>query len=224
MAGDVSAWNDGAFAHDDGRFPMGLFDFFKSKKGGSLPAQKSATESAGASLPELSYGVAYFVLPHYAHNDCEKLVEMWKNSPASAGPFYYLMACQMQKTEPINEVALCFRAHYRALDDRRDCYVMQFPEPPPFVLPTTDIEELMKIKMPVLAPYFSAVVRDRQTKSVRYYVLGQAPTGGTTLRSVGADQTNYNLGPGPNPTLEEFLAAISQPPGEAIASIHPGTK
>jgi hypothetical protein len=69
--------------------------------------------------------------------------------------------------------------------------------------------QLPRDQVPVLAPYFSAVVRHRQTNEVNYYTLGQAPTGGgTTLRAVMPDNSNCNLGPGPEPRLDAFLARL----------------
>ncbi len=44
-----------------------------------------------------------------------------------------------------------------------------------------------------------------------YYILGQVPIGGgTTFRSVLAEGTNCNLGPGPEPRLDAFLDTLRQ--------------
>ena len=45
----------------------------------------------------------------------------------------------------------------------------------------------------VLAPYFSSILR-AENDSVAYYVLGQAPKGGTTLRCITINGVNANLG------------------------------
>ena len=54
---------------------MALFDIFKKRK----PA---------VPLPQLCYDIAYFVLPHYAHEDFAKLDDMCRQTPTSAGPFF----------------------------------------------------------------------------------------------------------------------------------------
>jgi hypothetical protein len=183
---------------------MGLFDRFRKQK-----VEPAAASSSGYSLPSISYGIAYFILPHYAFKDCEKIIGMFTDTRASVGPFFYLMGCQVQKTEPVHEDALRFRSHQGKLDDERDYFVLEYPTPPPIELSGIDPVQLTQGRAPVLAPHFSALVRDRQTKAVRYYTLGQAPIGGgTTLRSVTPDGTNCNLGPGPEPRIESFLTRL----------------
>jgi len=61
----------------------------------------------------------------------------------------------------------------------------------------------------VLAPHFSAVVRNPDNKSLDYYILGQAPLGGTTLRQVN-EISNANLGPGCEPEIGEFIKLLTE--------------
>ena len=61
----------------------------------------------------------------------------------------------------------------------------------------------------MLAPHFSAVIRDEATQRISYFVLGQTSMGGgTVLRSITAEGDNRNLGEGPEPTMDAFLARV----------------
>jgi len=42
-----------------------------------------------------------------------------------SGPFFYLMGCQVQKTESVHEDAPRFRAHHGALDGTHDYFVLE---------------------------------------------------------------------------------------------------
>jgi len=179
---------------------MGLFDRFKKRNEEPKPAPSPH------SLPSVCYGIAYFILPHYAFEDCEKIIGMFTDAQASLGPFLYLMGCQVQKIEPVHEDARKLQPHHGQLDYAHDYFVVEYPTPPPIDLSGIDPTQIMEGPAPVLAPYFSALLRHRETKEVSYYALGQAPIGGgTTLRSVTPEGKNCNLGPGPEPTLEAFL-------------------
>jgi hypothetical protein len=179
---------------------MGLLDWFRKPK-------------PSVALAQLCYDVAYFILPHYAHKDLGKVVDLCSSTPAAAGPFFYVMACQMRKVEPVIEDAKPFRWHHGHSSDGREHYVLEYPTPPPVDLSDLSPEELLGGGSPlVLAPHFSAIVRGVPADEVAYYVLGQAPIGGgTTLRSVRSDGTNCNLGPGPEPRLAAFFEAIPGP-------------
>jgi hypothetical protein len=179
---------------------MKLFDRFRKPK-------------PGVPLPQICYDVAYFVLPHYAYNEPSRVVDLCFNTPTAAGPYFYVMACQMRKIEPVIEDAGRFRWHHGRLHDGREYHVLEYPSPPPIDLADMSPEELLKAgSPPVLAPHFSAIIREAPAGPVIYYVLGQAPIGGgTTLRSVLPDGANCNLGPGPEPSLAAFLGAIPGP-------------
>lgn len=173
---------------------MGLFDRIRK------PTDEPAATSTRHSLSSICYCIAYFVLPHYAFKDCDQLVRRFTDDPAKAGPFFYLIGCQMLKAEPIREDALKIKAHHGQLDDMCDYFVMEYPTPPPIDLSATEV---------VLAPHFSAILRGRQDGKTNYYTLGQAPLGGgTTLRSVTPDGKNCNHGPGPEVRLDAFLARL----------------
>src|SRR5262249_2172770 len=158
---------------------MGLFDFFRKPKQ-TVP------------LPQLCYDVAYFILPHYAFNDVAKVADLCANTPATAGPFFYVMACQFRKVEPSTEDAQRFRWHHGALDEAREYYALEYPVPPPIDLSDASAEQLLSASTPfVLAPHFSAIIRHPGTQEASYFVLGQAPMGGgTTLRCVLPEGAN----------------------------------
>ena len=185
---------------------MGLFDRFKKRK-----VEKTAESTSQSPLPSICYGIAYLVLPHYAFKDCDKLIAMFTDTPTSTGPFFYLMGCQVQKTEPVHEDAARFRAHYGELDGTYDYFILEYPTPPPIDLVGIDPTQLSPERMPVLAPHFSAILRHRHTKVISYYTLGQSPIGGgTTFRSVTPNGANCNLGPGPEPRLDVFLVHLKK--------------
>jgi hypothetical protein len=175
---------------------MGLFDLFRKPKP-TVP------------LPQLCYDVAYFILPHYAYNDLPKLAEMCLNTPTTAGPFFYVMACQARESEPVLADGQRFRWHHGELTEGVEYFVLEYPTPPP-----ADLSRAAPEGLPVLAPHFSAVLRERATGAGNYFILGQAPfrigpsDSGTTLRTVLREGANCNLGPGPEPQLDAFLAAV----------------
>jgi len=167
--------------------------------------------STAYNLPQISYWVAYRVLPYYAFQSVEKAIEAWTKTTTSAGPFYYLMACQMAKLEPVHEDARLYSAALGTLGDY-DYYLLEYPVPPPVDMSGTDPVTLAQQGAGiVLAPHFSVIVRHRVSHDVRYFVLGQAPLGGgTTFRSVTAAGANANLGSGPAPQRDLFLGRVSQ--------------
>lgn len=93
---------------------MGLFDRFGKKKP-TFP------------LPQLCYDVAYFILPRYAYNDLGKFAELCLNTSTAAGPFFYLMACQMRNVEPDAEDAKRFCWSHGQLGGGREYFALQYP-------------------------------------------------------------------------------------------------
>src|SRR6266568_3357692 len=168
------------------------------------------TPSKTPSLEQLSYDVAYFVLPHYAFKDLDKVIEMWTKTPSSTGPFFFLMACQMRKVDPDMNRATEFRSRYGGLPGIGRYYLLEHPKPSAIDLSNRDPMEIVEQgESFVLAPYFSAIIPQSESGDVMYYILGQSPIGGgTTLRCLTRDGINANLGPGPSPTAESFLAVV----------------
>jgi len=165
------------------------------------------------SLEQTSYDVAYFVLPKYAHGPAGKLDELYGQWGGNLGAFFYVMARKLRKAEPSAEDAKRYRWYHDTLPGGRAYYALEFPVPPTF-----DTERMMVAlktrsrDMPVLSPYFAAILYGLDG-APSYYVLSQNPGyGGTTLRSVtlGAEgYVNANLGPGPEPDLADFLGNLA---------------
>lgn len=179
---------------------MPLFDFFKKSK-------------AVPSLPQLCYDIAYFILPIYAYQRLDGLREITAREKIG-GPFFYIMACQQHKIEPDPDVAQGFQWHSGAFSDGSTHLTLEYPTPPPV---SRNLNQM------VLAPYFSSVVETKD-RGVHYFILGQSPMGGTTLRTVTPDGANANLGPGTEPALDAFLARISPDKGEdfeVVAAVGP---
>ena len=192
---------------------MGFLSPKKQEKPETAPP--TTRRPGQADLWQIGYTMAYSILPHYAFKDLAKAVDMWVRSPRTLPAFFYLMACQVRKTEGITEEAGRFRPHQGALDSTRNFYAMEYPPPPPVDLTGKTPEEILKAGSAiVLAPYFSAIVCNRDQSQARYFVLGQRPQGVgppeglTTFREVAADGANYNCGPGSNPGLPAFLELI----------------
>lgn len=173
----------------------------------SVPPRPGEPNPPTVSLPQLCYDVAYFILPHYAFNDSEKVAHLCQNTPNTAGPFFYVMAAVRRQMEPDVDHARLFRWHHGRLDDEREYFALEYPVPPPIDLSDTPIEQMFSGPKFVLAPHFSAIIRGGGVNE--YFILGQAPMGGgTTLRCILPEGSNCNLGPGPEPELSAFLDAV----------------
>lgn len=177
---------------------IGLFDRFRKPQ----PA---------VPLQQLCYDVAYFILPHYAFRDVAKIADLCLNTPAMAGPFFYVMAAQGRQVEPDPEDAKRFRWHHGQLEEGQEYFALEYPASPPVDLSDVPIEEMIGGRTKaVLAPYFSAIIRGLAAET-HYFILGQAPMGGgTTLRSILPEGADCNLGPGPEPRLSAFLDVVRE--------------
>src|SRR5262249_12517292 len=147
-------------------------------------------------------------LRDYVFRRLDALLRSLSSSPTLGAGFYYVMTCQAKGQEPRPELIRCFPVHQVDLDERRQCWIVGYPIPPAVDLSRLEGDDLFAtLDAVVLAPYFSAIVKDRQDGSVQYFVLGQSPDGGTTLRGVTAT-INANLGPGCEPNLEAFTELL----------------
>lgn len=178
---------------------MGLFDMFKKKE--SPPPE--------VSLPQLCYDIAYFILPQYVYQDFAKLEHMCRESPELAGLFCYFMACRSREMEPDASVGKTFCWHLGQFNNGPEHFTLAFPPPPAIDMGDKSLEEILTGDTRiVLAPHFSCVLRNRSGE-MNYFILGQAPMGGgTTMRCITSDGKNCNLGSGPTPNLEQFLARV----------------
>ena len=186
---------------------MGLLDLFRSPKpNGGYP-----------DLPRICYAAAYRVLPNLAFSEGKGVLEQWDNDPPKACELIYALACSQSllmmtmlnhatgklTANPADSRKL--RMHIGQLDASRRYYIVEYPPAPPFDPASLTPERLTAAGPPVLAPHFSAVIRNVTSGEIGCYVLGQSPGGGTTFRSVSAGGINSNCGPGPEPKLESWL-------------------
>lgn len=170
---------------------MALFGFGKKK-----PA---------VGLPQLCYDIAYFVLPHYALDEPAKIVELCTRSPEAAGPWFYVMACTMQKIEPVKADAMKLRWHRGDLDDEREYFVLEYPVPPPVDLGRADV---------VLAPHFSAMIRPKSGAETDYYILG-GPDG---RRDHAADDHAATAELQPRPRPRPAAGVVHRPVAEVAGA------
>ncbi len=143
---------------------------------------------------------------------------MWTDPATPAGPQFYTMGCEFKGAPPAPERASLYQARHGELDGATEFYLLEYPEPP-----VVDFSKMFpgknttEAEVPVPAPYFSAMLCNRETGAVSYYVLGQSPVGGgTTLRSVAHGGVNSNLGPGPGAAggcVPRFIAGEGEPGG-----------
>lgn len=150
-------------------------------------------------LQKLCYGIAYFLIPQLLFSEPERLIGKFTHPEYPPGQWLYAVGCSVHKITGTREIAEQFHTHVGTLHEGTVYYVLEYPWPPPFSLDNHGQP---------LSPFFSAILHTPATNGVQYYVLGQGPVGGTTLRSVSSDGANANLGPGPEPTLDNFLNAL----------------
>lgn len=189
---------------------MGLFDFLKPKPKAPTPEKPFATPEE---LAQVCYGLAYYVLPNFAHREFDQFLRIWRTPFPPLGTMLCEFACSKQNLRSTPEQAAAFKMQDGQLTSSCDYYLVQFPSPPPFAgIDFDNLESVLSSggRPPVLAPFFAAVLDNRASGHRRFYVLGQSPTGGTTFRSVTADGSNCNHGPGPEPTSFAFLERLKQ--------------
>lgn len=155
----------------------------------------------GVPLPKLCYDLAYFLLPQALADDPARALGWFQHG----GPYLYALVCAMTKIEPDPAVAATFSVAVGKLGEGRSYCVLAYPSPPPLD-PRMLEPGWAATRGAVLAPHFSAIVLS--PAGLAYFVLGQRPGGGTTLRSVRPGM-NANLGEGPAPTLAGLLEVLA---------------
>jgi hypothetical protein len=167
-------------------------------------------------LARISYSVAYRTLPDLVHARWAEFCDLWSGGL----PFPMFLAIKgasdQGKSLSLNQIQE-FKYYQGDLDSNTQYFLIEFPTPPeqgegPNIealmaalaagkKPSTDV-------VPVLGPFFAAVIFDSAKNVKHLYILGQSPGGGTTLRFVAAGGVNANCGPGPEPTSSNFLQAV----------------
>ena len=179
---------------------MGFFDIFKKKRRTLLDQFNDIVDkgSQNTNTPLMCYKMAYVVLPQELRQNPTATLDRIRSQADSAGVLFYTKACMSSGCIPKREDAAAFRTHMGRLSPNQAYFIIEYPSPPP---PRFDTA------VPVLAPYFSAAIVNETNGQPAYFVLGQAPSGGTTLRTV-EDGVNANMGPGSEPTLDAFLQLL----------------
>jgi hypothetical protein len=169
-----------------------------------------APSSGAHETAQNCYTMAYFVLPQYASSEAATFIENLARSPILGAGFYYVMACRMNGKEPDTGLLRSFPVHLGDLDEANRFCIVEYPTPPAVDLSELSLDEMLQLgDEVVVAPYFSAIVLNKQSNEARYFVLGQSPDGYTTLRGV-IPNLNANLGTGCEPELKEFIALLGE--------------
>lgn len=170
---------------------MGLFDWFRRRASPDMEAK-------------IAYDLAYFLLPDILFKNPQQLDDVASRLGAVAGPFLYAAMARLERVAANPETASRYLWRRGELDGR-PYYLLEYPPPSSPVDETTEV-----VRTLILAPFFSMVLGPPGSTDVRYFVLGQSFQGPTTLREVTESGTNYNLGPGPEPSEEAFLAQVRE--------------
>jgi hypothetical protein len=168
-------------------------------------------------LARISYSLAYRTLPNLVHERWAEFCDLW----GGGIPFPMFLAIK-GASESGKRLGLAqiqeFKYYQGALDSSSEYFLIEFPTPPDqgegpsiesLMAALSAGKELSRDLVPVLGPYFVAIVIDSAKNEKYLYILGQSPGGGTTLRFVAAGGMNANCGPGPTPPESSaFLQAI----------------
>ena len=161
-------------------------------------------------LPQFCYRMAYFVLPKTLFADAHRTSGYFTQSQFPTGPYLYALACSILETEAKPDEVTMFQTYSGQLTPAKSYYILQYPPPPPLNSQAFSLQGLKSGSTPVLAPFFSAIIHAPETDETAYYILGQRPFGGTTLRRISPEGINANLGEGPAPELNAFLESLRQ--------------
>jgi len=156
---------------------------------------------------QIAYDMAYFVPPDEAHSDIGWFRSEFEESPDLRAIFYFTRAAKMRGMKPDTDDLRQLRGHTGRLDSGAYYVVVEYPRFPAVDLLGDTGGPPNGLCSYVLAPYFSAVIDDRDEGEPRCFVLGQSPDARTTLRLV-TPTMNTNLGPGCEPELETFLRLV----------------
>ena len=173
----------------------------------------SPTPSEGGNpeyLRQGCYDIAYQIVPRTIFRKSEAFDDAWCQRRETLGVFFYDFWCVSTGRKADLNLKSQFLAHSAKVGEW-DCTIIEYPR---FSKQMANLDEVQidPTKLPIPVPYFSAIMRRDTNRETRYMLLGQSiANSGTNLRTVLPDGSNCNLGPGPDPTLEAFLAALRAP-------------
>lgn len=167
-------------------------------------------------LARISYSIVYRILPDLVHVRWTEFCDLWNG--VIPFPMYLAIkeASDMIKRLSLDQVQE-FKYYQGELDSNNEYFLLEFPTPPDqgerpnfeaFIAALESGRKPSADAVPVLGPFFAAVVFNENTNEKHLYILGQSPGEGTTLRFVAAGGMNANCGPGPEPIASKFLQAI----------------
>jgi hypothetical protein len=157
----------------------------------------------------LSYAFCYQGLPRIFFANPPVVISTLQKDGAVALQTYvstfldeYVKAMPAARSHIPGDFASLFSVETRQVDAKLGALLITHPRPP------QNPVELQPGKL-ILAPYFTAIVFD-PTALIKpaIFVLGQNPTGGTTLRSVSGENSHGNCGTGCDANLEDFLSLV----------------
>lgn len=176
-------------------------------------------ESSGSVCPskelaQLCYTASYMYLPELVFNRWTEFQQLWMSKLPFSAHLAITVATRLKKrlsAEQVNQ----FKSMQGSIGDDVDCYVIQYPPPPPQEgeLDMKAINAILEGKgapanMPFYGPYYVAISHQRATDKRWQHVLGQSPGGGTDIRAV-AGTSSWHCGAGPDPSSPtDFLRAI----------------
>jgi len=165
-------------------------------------------------LPPLCFSASYMYLPDLVFNHWTEFEQLWSSRFPFSAHLAITVATRIKKrlsTDQVNQ----FKSMQGSIGDDIDCYVIQYPTPPPQEgeLDMKAINAMLEGKgrpenMPFYGPYFAVVSHRRGTEQRWMHVLGQSPAGGTEIRAVEGSRS-WHCGEGPDPSSpKDFLRAI----------------
>jgi len=155
---------------------------------------------------QIAAHMAYRLLPRRVFPDVAEVLSDFEHAPELAALSYFREVATGRGFDPSTEALKALRVHFCDLGSY-DCVVIEYPRFPARDVLTAEPDLPPGSGGYVLAPYFSAILRDRLSDEPRYFVLGQSPDGGTRLRE-WSESLNTDHGPGCEPTLAAFLGTL----------------
>lgn len=167
-------------------------------------------------LAQLCYALAYITLPDLVYRQWERFQELWM-SPVPFPVFLALFrACYLGQHLSKEQIER-FQHRDGQFPDGTIYYLITFPEPPlPDASTSFRVQEAFEDKRDpspetdgVLGPHHLAVTISPEGQR-GLYVLGQSPGPWTTFRMITSDDSNCNLGQGPERGEEAFLRCLEE--------------
>ena len=176
------------------------------------------SETAQREIAQISYYIAYQILPEMVFSSWSEFCDQW-NSYAHY-PWLLAIEAALRKNQMLKFEEIQQYKYYQGDLSSHDKYLLiEYPVPPTVDEADFNIEkrleniskQLAANQMPVLGPYFSAIIFNEKENDKKIFVLGQSPSPGiTTIRAVTGVRAHGNCGRGPEPTALAFLESLKR--------------